>query len=154
MVIGSPIQVSGDGTSATVPITIGPSAATGPREVIVSTGASVIPFVNAAASRIVVAAGTPVLDSISPILASQGDVVTLQLRGQKLTGASAVVATPAAGVSMEPNLVVDANGTVVTVRLYVATDAPLGARVIQVVTPGGTSSGSASPSNTFTVYPP
>jgi hypothetical protein len=41
-----------------------------------------------------------------------------------------------------------------TVSLRLASNAALGARVLQVQTPGGTTTSTAVPANTFTVYPP
>jgi YD repeat-containing protein len=151
--LGAP-QASGDGTQVTAQITVAPDAARGLREVVLAAGATRVEFGAARDARLYIAAGAPVIDSLTPIVAAQGSVVELTVRGQNLHAASAVLATPAEGMTFEPSPLVNAAGTELVLRLYIAPSAPLGARVIQVVTPGGISASAASPANTFTVIPP
>lgn len=151
--LGTP-TIAPDGGTITVPITIAADAAPTVREVIVNSAGSRIPFGDASASRFKVGPGTPRFDSITPILATQGDHITMTIRGANFGGTMAVKATPAAGIQISATPTVDPTGTIVTVDMQVAPDAPLGARVIQVLVPGAASSAEATPMNTFTVYAP
>ncbi len=151
--LGAP-QVSLDGTQVSVTFSVATSAPVGPREVVVSAGGMRVPFFAASAARVYVAAGAPSIDSITPILAAQGSIVTLTVRGQNLRGASAVTAQPADGLGFEPTPAVDSTGTQIVIRFTIAPSAALGPRVIRVVTPGGITSSDAAPANTFTVISP
>jgi hypothetical protein len=94
------------------------------------------------------------VSSISPILSTTGSLVTLTVRGQNMQNATAVTATPATGLTFDTSLSVTPDGTELTVRLQIAPNAPLGSRLIQVLTPTATSSVQQSPANTFTVFAP
>lgn len=144
--------VNAGGNQVSIPVTVSASAAMVPYELNLTTATGRIPFANAAASRVYV--GVPSLDSISPILAGQGNSFTLTLRGANLQRVVAVTATPAEGINFDPSPVVDASGTVVTLGMVVAPGAPLGLRVIQLHTQGGITTPDAVPANTFTVYAP
>lgn len=152
---GTP-QVSADGASLSVPITVAADAPAGPREIrLVTAAAGNVPFSSAAANHIIIATGVPNIDSITPILAAQGTAVTMTIRGQNFQYTSAVSATPADGLLFVPNtLTVNSAGTGLSVQIVVAADAPLGVRVIRVTTPGGTTTDVALPANSFTVNPP
>ena len=151
--LGAP-QVSLDGTQVSLTFAVAANAPSGPREVVVSAGGVRVAFFGAAASRLYVATGAPSIDSLTPILAAQGSVVTLTVRGQNLQAASAVAAQPGDGLAFEPAPSVDSGGTQLVIRFTIAPSAPIGPRVIQVLTPGGISSGNAAPANTFTVTSP
>jgi hypothetical protein len=151
--LGSPLQVSTDGRQVSVPVTVAADAAMTLRRVVVSTAAGPLAFAGADAAtlRIVSDATLPV-SSISPILVTTGSLITLTVRGQNMQGASAVIAMPGTGLSFDSQPTVSSDGTELTIRIQIANDAPLGARVIQVITPTAMSSDQASPANTFTVY--
>jgi YD repeat-containing protein len=153
MALGIPL-VNPEGTQVTVSFAVATDATRGPREVVLTAGNERVEFSAARDTRIYVAAGAPIIDSLTPIVAAQGSVVELTIRGQNLHAASAVLATPPDGIEFEPWALVNAAGTELVLRLHIAPSAPLGARVIRVVTPGGVSASTASPANTFTVIPP
>jgi YD repeat-containing protein len=148
------LTASPDGTQLTIPVIVSASAA--PTQVRLNLAATAGPvrFANPASGVFQIAPTTlPSFDSITPILAKQGALLTFTIRGQHLQNVSRVYAEPADGLSFDFNPVVDSTGTMVTVHLQVAIDAPLGARVIRLSTPSGDSSAVAVPANTFTVYP-
>jgi uncharacterized protein (TIGR03437 family) len=79
----------------------------------------------------------PIIRSLSVTEAAQGQTITsLTITGERLAGALQVRANPATGMTFS-NL--RSNQGSVTVDLKVAADAPVGARQISVVTPGGES---------------
>lgn len=149
--IGTPTATS-DGTqlSATVGVDIG--ALPGPRELRLSTATGTVEFADATLSRIHVGP-LPIIDSITPIDARRGEVVNLLVRGNHLDGIVVATVEPSAGVTVEPIPSIDASGTVVTVRLQIALDAPLGARVVRITTPVGTTQAGAAANNTITIFP-
>lgn len=150
--IGSPLQISTDGTQVSVPITIDSNAPATVREVRVNNASGAIPFSDARANRLAISSGVPRIDSITPIQATQGTTVTMTIRGANFTGATAVTATPGSGITIGSPPVVDSTGTIITVGVAVALNAPLGSSVIQVFVPGAASTAVAAPANTFTVF--
>ena len=151
--LGTP-TVNAAGTELSVPITVAADAPAGWREMTLNTATGKVPFADTARGRFYLGTGVPSLDSIEPILATQGTTLTLIVRGQNLQNATAMTATPPDGVQLTFPITVNATGTQLTVPMYIAPDAPLSSRVIRVVTPAGTSDEIAVPANTFTVYPP
>lgn len=135
-----------------IPITVAADAAAGPRELVLASGSARVAFSDPQASRFHVAAGAPRIDSIAPILANQGTTLTLIVRGANLQQAT-VTAAPSGGIVFDSAPAVNSTGAEITLGISLAPDAPLGSRVVRVTTPGGTTSGDASPANTFTVFP-
>lgn len=153
--IGSPLQISADGSQVTVPISIAADAAPTVRTLVLSDATGKIAFSNPAGSTFgIYPNAVPQFSSISPIVSTAGSLVTLTILGQNLQNATAVVALPGGGFTFDPQLAVNGDGTQLTVRVQIAPDAPLGARVIQVVTPVTASSSEPSVANKFTVYAP
>jgi YD repeat-containing protein len=150
--LGAPTIQPG-GLSLAVPVSVAADAPPGIRELKLSDGTAPVLFTEAAAARFVVASGEPRIDSISPILARQGDSVTLTVRGAHLNQASVSI-EPASGVVLGAPPSVNADGTELNLGVYVPADAALGGRVIRVQTPGGLTTDQAAPANTFTVFPP
>jgi YD repeat-containing protein len=144
------LTMAPDGTQVSAPLTL-TSAPAGLRGVRVLRGSSRVEFVPAGTNTFRIGVGVPHIDSITPILESRNRTFTLLTRGQNLQDATAVSAEPAAGLFFDNVPVVNGAGTEVTVRITIAPDAPLGARVMRVTTPGGTTSEVAAPANTFTV---
>lgn len=150
--LGTP-TIAANGLSLTVPISIAADAPAGPRQLILGTGAVSLPFSRNEGDRFVIATGVPSIDSITPILARQGDAVTLTVRGAHLSHA-AVLIEPVAGVVLGSTPVINAAGTELTLGVHVPADAALGGRVIRIQTPGGITTDQPEPANTFTVFPP
>lgn len=151
--LGAP-QVSPDGTQVTVSVTVAADAPAGWREMTLTTASGKVTFSDTARGRFYVGAGLPTFSSISPILGTQGGVLTLTINGNNFQNAIAVTATPSDGITIGGGMTVNAAGTQITIPIAIATGAPTTARVIQVTTPAGTSSNVGAPANTFTVYPP
>ena len=147
------LTIAPDGTQITVPITVQAGAAAGLRGVRVLRGAARVEFVPAGANTFGIGAGAPNIDSIAPILASRGQVFSMTIRGQNFQSLRAVTATPPEGLFIDSAPSVNAAGTEITLGIGVAADAPPGARVMRVFTPGGETTGATAPANTFTVQP-
>jgi len=147
------LTIAPDGTQISVPITVQAGAAASLRGVQMFRGTTTVPFATPIANTFRIGVGAPNLDSISPILASRGQIFTMTIRGQNFQGTTAITATPATGMFIDNAPTVNAAGTQLDVRIAIATDAPLEAKVIQVITPSGASRSDAVPANTFTVQP-
>jgi len=150
---GSPV-ISDDNTTLTQSFVVANNAPTGPRQIAVMNGATRIPFADTSRSVVqVVTASLPSIDSISPILAHQGDTLALTIRGANFGNLVAVTAEPSTGI-LFGSPTTNADGSQVTVSVQVSADAPTGARVIRVFTLSGGSPASVSAANTFTLYVP
>jgi hypothetical protein len=147
------LTIAPDGSQISVPITVQAGAAANLRGVRVSRGTTPVQFAPPGTNTFRIGVGTPNLDSISPILASRGQTFTMIIRGQNFQSTTAITATPATGMFIDNAPTVNAAGTQIDVRITIATDAPLEAKVIQVITPSGPSRSDAVPANTFTVQP-
>ncbi len=97
--------------------------------------------------------GLPDIVSLDTIVARQGDTVDLLIRGTNLSDALQVTVEPDSGIDRGASFTVNAAGTELRIQFFVRDDSPLGARVIRVFTRLGGSSATASPANTFTVFP-
>ncbi|AOX99693.1 hypothetical protein BJP62_04015 [Jeongeupia sp. USM3] len=95
-------------------------------------------------------AGLPVVESIEPLFAVRGSTIKLQVRGRNLQQAS-LKASPGAGVKLDSQPEIAADGSKLTAFVEVAADAPLGVQLIQVATPAGLSSSQAGEANSLTV---
>ena len=108
-------------------------------------------FAAAAPTAVAVA---PVVTAVTPATGARGATFTLTLSGSGFGGATAVAflrnnaTDPAITVS---NLVVSADGTQATVDIAIDASAPLGARVVRITTPGGSSTAVGTGGNLFTV---
>jgi len=145
------IGVSADGAQVTLPIAIAVDAATTVRELNVLTASEEVPFASPQADRLRIATTDPAIFSIQPIQGLQGTTVGLQVRGLNLNDATAVIASPADGITFGSAPSVNSEGTVLTVSMSLAADAAPGPRVITIVTPVGNTGLEATPSNTFSV---
>ncbi len=147
------LSVSADGSEISLPIEVATDAATGLREVVVSTATERITFTDATEDRLRIATNAPEILSMSPIQAAQGDNVSLLIRGIGLTDATAVVISPADDISFAAAPVVNADGTELTIEMQIDSAAVVGSRVMTVVTPVGNSGLDATAANTFTIVP-
>lgn len=154
--LGAP-AVQADGRQVTVPITVAAGAATGAYRLSLTAGETEIEFTDAHVNQVQVGLGAVIFNSISPINAQPGDALTLTVRGTNLKTATGVVAEPAADItfaSTGPEWSTDALGEKLTIQFYVTPDAPIGGRVIRVVSPGAISDATATSANTLTVIAP
>ena len=136
LTMGSPV-VSGDGSQVAISLTAAANAATGTRSLQLKSGSVDIPFQRVAASTFVVSAGVPVMSSISPITAKQGEVVVLTIRGTNLTDLILLSTATGSGYTFDSLPTVAADGTQITVRLRIEPTATLGSSAIRVKTAGG-----------------
>ena len=143
-----------DGTLVSVPVSVAANAPAIVQTLLLTTASGAVPAANPTAALLQIGPGVPTLDSISPILAAQGQTITLTIRGQHFNGATAVIATPGAGLTFASTPSVSTDGTVLTIAVAIAPNAPLGSSVIQVLLPGAASSSTPAPANTFTVTSP
>jgi len=148
------LTISPDGSQVSVPISVAADAPVVMREVVVTTASGRLAFSDPQANRLRIGAGVPRMDSITPILANQGQKLTLTVRGANFQGVTAVTATPPDGITFSSTLTVDTAGTIITIDMVIAPDAPLTSRVIRVTVPGAISTNQAVPANIFTVFPP
>lgn len=147
------LNVDATGRGLRLGISADAAAAAGVRRIkLLDAASQVVPFANPAGALFDVAVGVPRIDSIDPILADQGDTVTLLVRGANLQGGRVVI-EPLEGIQVGTGTSVNAAGTELTVGLALSGTAVVGARVIRVETAGGITPVEASPSNTFTLYP-
>jgi hypothetical protein len=147
--VGS-LVIAPEGTQISAPLTLS-AAPAGLRGVRVLRGTSRVEFIPAGFNTFRIGVGVPDIDSLTPILESRNRTFNLVIRGQNFQDASAIRAEPPAGLTFDSAPAVNGAGTEITVRVTIAPDAPLGARVIRVFTPGGGSNDAAEPANTFTV---
>ncbi|MCW5321083.1 hypothetical protein D8B23_16765 [Verminephrobacter aporrectodeae subsp. tuberculatae] len=144
-------SVSTDGTRLTANLQTAADAPLGARKLIVKdAGGRVIDFADPAKSVVSILTGLPTMESMLPFAVLRGGTVELLIRGRHLQQGR-VVLVPADGVAVDTQPQASADGTTLTVRLSIASDAPLGPRTVQVLTPaGGTGSVPAS-TNTLTI---
>ncbi|HZR68837.1 MAG TPA: RHS repeat domain-containing protein [Burkholderiales bacterium] len=147
------LTIAPDGSQVSVPIAVQATATPGTRWVSVLRGSTPVPFAPTGTNQFGIGVAVPTLDSITPILASRGTTFTMTIRGHNFQGVTAVTATPATGMFIDAAPVAATDGTIITLQIGVAADAPLESKVIQVITPAGASTPDAVPANTFTVEP-
>jgi hypothetical protein len=148
---GAPV-VDGTGTQLSVPVTAAAGAVEGYRAIVLSTATGSVQFADPARTQFYIGTATPALSSISPIVGTQGTGITLTVRGTGFRAATEVTATPPDGITIGTPSVTSA--TELTVPVTIAPGAPLGDRVIRVITPVGASSADATPANTLRVIAP
>ena len=129
-------------TAATIQLVIDP-AATGTRDVTVTTGAEVVTLTNA----FTVTAGTPVLTQVNPNTGQQGQANLAVTITGIFTHFSSSSTVTFSGTGITAGAPTSATAATLTVPVTIAGNAPLGAQGIQVVT--GTET--VSLANAFTV---
>jgi YD repeat-containing protein len=96
----------------------------------------------------------PVITGVAPAAGPRGSTMSVTLTGAGFTGATAVnvLLNNAADANVTvSNLVVDGSGTHATFTLTIAVGAAPGGRVLEIVTPGGTSTPAGIGGDIFTV---
>jgi hypothetical protein len=134
-----------------VTIDIDAAAPTITRTVIVTTPSGSIMPAAPGASQFRVTLPEPHILSMQPIRAMVGQLVVLNIFGNNLASASSIDFTPATGISVNNPPIIDSSGTMATVTVGIAANAPLGNRIVTISTPGWTSSATPSVANTFQV---
>lgn len=147
-------QVSADGSSLRQTVVAKADALVQPYQLLVldDIGKPVPTVGSGVRLQLEVVAGLPDIVSIEPILARQGDVLVLRVRGSRLQGVQRVEAVPAGALVFGDTADIKSDGSELTIPVAVRTDAPTGAYTIRVFNRAGGSSTLATPANTFTVY--
>lgn len=144
-------MVSADGRVLSVPATASADAAPGARRVVVrDNNGTLLTFADAAKATVLLAAGLPQIDSVSPLQVTRDSAVTLIVRGHNLQHARLEL-VPGDGIEVDAQPQISADGTELVASLRMGTAVPLGAKVVRVTTAAGSSSATAAGENTLTV---
>ena len=136
---------------ATRAVSVGTAEARTVNQNVTAVAESRAAFAAAAPTAVAVA---PVVTAVTPATGARGASLTLTLSGSGFGGATAVAllrnnaTDPTITVG---NLAVSADGTQATVDIAIDASAPLGARVVRITTPGGSSTAVGTGGNLFTV---
>jgi hypothetical protein len=143
--------VAADGTSLSVDLSAASDAVRSARRIVIRDGAgSTLTYADPSKSTVTLTTGAPRIDSIAPIHALQGTIVSLVVRGAHLQGA-AVQLLPNQGIEVDTQPTIDSAGTQLTVTLRITNAALLGTKVVRVVTTSGATSADAGPANTLSI---
>jgi len=145
------LSVAPDGRSLSFRLTAESSAALGGRRVVVRS-ASGQPYVFAQASQgsILLTAGLPRLDAVSPQSLVAGSTTRVRIRGANLQGVRLAL-DRSAGVVLDAQPVISAQGDVIALDVAVDAMAELGRRRIQASNGAGSSTAEAELGNSFHV---
>ena len=141
-----------DGRSLTVIVTIAADAPTTPRTVSVrdNTG-SAIPTADPLAMQFLVTPPPPEIDSVTPLfLLPDGNPATVTLRGRNFDNTVELRLLPGDGAVIGP-VTLNGDATEAAAPVTLTPGAPIGPRVVQLVTTGGVSDATPGPHNTVTV---
>lgn len=109
-----------------------------------------IPYASAEAGLIQITTGQPEILSIDPLFGERNRVVTLKLRGRHLQNGR-ITLSPSTDLRVDAAPVISADGTEMTAKVEIVALAATGPRLVQVVTPSGSSTAEASAANQFTI---
>jgi len=144
-------DVSDDGSTLSATITAASDAVTGVRRVVVRDDKdALLTFADASRATVLLAAGLPRVDSVSPIQVTRGTSVSLIVRGRNLQ-AGKVTLEPGDGIEVDSQPVINADGTELLASLRVNTNATLGTKVVRVSTSAGASAEVAVAGNSVSV---
>ena len=121
------------------------------RRVVLSLASGTLAFSVPDGDQFLVAAPSPVLESVTPQVVVAGQAVTMQLRGRNFSDVQGVRFEPSAGLTAGAPFTTAAGGTQLTFQLRVAPAAASGERTVIVQSAGGESSTPALPGNSFRV---
>ena len=144
-----PVFLAARAVSVAVAETTSPLAAAG----LVSVRVAENPAAFAAAAPTAVAVA-PVVTAVTPASGARGETLTLTLSGSGFGGATTatLLLNNATDTTITvANLVVNAGGTQATMDIMIDAGAPLGARVVQITMPAGSSTAAGTGGNLFTV---
>lgn len=150
VIVPKPIMTAASVAVAAPPATVDKNVATAGSVVVTTPAATVINNVNTAGS----VQHSPVVTGVSPTSAVRGaSGVSVTLTGVGFTGATAVSFRlgNAADTNITVTNVAVSSDTEVTLTVAVASGAAVGARVVQVTTPSGSSTTIGTGGNLFTV---
>ncbi|MFQ5657792.1 MAG: DUF6531 domain-containing protein, partial [Candidatus Methylomirabilales bacterium] len=141
-VAGTGVRGADDGDGTTATFRTPQALVTGSQVFIADTGNHLIRLLQIG----------PIITGIDPTSGVQDSTFTLTVTGTNLGGATALTFLNGGTADITAtNLSVDPSGTTLTASVDIVSIAALGARVVTVTTPGGTSSDTPTAANTFTV---
>ena len=144
--------ISGDGKQISVAVTVDAAAAKGARRLSVSTGTGSVTFVNPEDIAFLIAAPSPILESVSPQVIVAGQAATkLTVRGSNLRDITGVRFEPSQGIAAVGAFTANTDGTALEFNVQANVAATSGPRVVVVQAAGGESSATSAPSNTLQV---
>jgi len=148
--LGAPV-VATDGSQVEFTVSVAGQAATGLRRLTLMAAGEAIPAAVPGAAALEITGPLPVIDSVDPILVARGSEQDLVVRGAHFGAEPELSIVPPDGIDLDPTPPVNPEGTRLTANMVVAGDAPVGQRVVEVVTAAGASGAAAAPDNTVTV---
>ena len=148
----SDLDVLADGSEVMFSVSVDANAARGPRRVLLGGADQPYAPMQPGADLLEIVAPLPTIDSLAPNHALRGTTAaSLHIRGRHLEQALSVRFEPPDGIVVGTDLQSAADGRSLTLRYSVAPDAPLGERLLRVITPAGASSRVLGPHNRFEV---
>lgn len=145
------VTVNAEQTELSAQLNISATAQLGYRKLIVRDQAGKeIVFADPKLAVAQIFAGQPLVESVSPNYLRRGMTTSVTIRGRHLHQGYLRIA-PEAGVRIDATPTISGDGTMLIAQVEVLADAVSGARLIQVVTPAGTSSAELSAANTLTI---
>jgi hypothetical protein len=145
------VTEAADGSNLQFKLDVAQDAAVGMRRVVVKDAAGkLLTFADPARAALQIMYGLPQIDSVDPIVAAKGAVTKLVIRGRNLQQAQ-VSLVPAAGVRLDAQPVISADGTTITTYADVSADAASGQRAVQVITPAGATAAEVSAYNGLSI---
>lgn len=146
------LAVQPDGSAVSVLVSSEQNAQVGPRRLALSGAEVKYPPAAARADVLHLVPPPPQIDSIQPVVALRGTTAAVLLvRGHNLSGATRLAMEPPEGIRIGTDLEVSEDGTQLATRFSVEPWAPLGERIVRVMTSGGTSSGAPTAANRLLV---
>ncbi|WP_338847450.1 hypothetical protein V8J88_01880 [Massilia sp. W12] len=145
------LQISPDGKQARLRVQVAASAQRGLRrwQALDAAGQPVL-FVRAQDEMLLIADGSPVLESVAPQVLERGKSARLILRGRHFSPSAQVSILPAQGVHVAGGQV-SPDGQEIVLDVQVAHDAAEGERVAVVTSAEGDSGASPQPGNRFQI---
>ncbi len=144
--------ISSDGKQISVAVTVDAAATKGGRRLSVSTASGPVTFANADDVSFLIAAPSPILESVSPQVVVSGQApVKLTVRGSNLRDITGVRFLPSQGITSVGALTANAEGTMLEFNVQADAAATSGPRIVVVQAAGGESSATSAAANTLQV---
>ena len=144
--------ISQDGKALSVAVSVQQDATKGGRRLWVSTASGSLTFVNPEDAVFLIAAPSPVLESVSPqVIVAGQSAVKLTVRGINLRDIVGARFEPAEGISAVGGFTANTEGTLLEFNVQADATAVSGSRVVIVQTAGGESSAVSVAGNTLQV---
>jgi hypothetical protein len=141
-----------NGTGVDVWLNVDPDAETGYRRIVLSGSEPDYPPASPGSDVLEIAPPPPQIHAIEPVFAVRGDASSdLIIRGRFLDRVRDVRFEPPDGISVARETRADPTGSALTARISVASDAPVGERLVRVTTSGGTSGSALTAANRLLV---